>query len=84
MTDRFTPTEQAILELLSDGMPHPRDEVKRLLPDDLADARAIAVHVCNLRRKIGRVGQDIIFTIDRRRKCYRLVRMLASPYDGRS
>lgn len=48
----LTPTEQRIIDLLKDGKPHWRAELKALLNDDMAGPNAVAMHLRNVRRKI--------------------------------
>lgn len=84
MTNGFTKTEQAILQLLSDGGPHKRDDIKALLPDELAELSQVYWHVSNLRKKLESRGETIV--CERANRCthYRHVRLLKSPYDGLS
>ena len=56
----YTPTEQRIIDLLSDGLPHTRADVIKCLKDHLADFNTLAVHMFNLRRKVRPCGQDIL------------------------
>ena len=48
----FTRTELALLRVLSDGMPHTKEELAKCLWDDLASMRAIPAHMCNIRKKL--------------------------------
>ncbi len=56
---QFTPTEQRILNVLSDGMLHSKDELMKCLDDDLAQRSAVDPHISNLRKKLNPVGQHI-------------------------
>ena len=80
---RFTPTEQRFLDLLSDGQPHGREELRGLLNDSLCDLSRIQIHVSRLRAKLRPLGQDIVCELGGGIH-YRHVRLLANPYDGRS
>lgn len=78
----FTATEQRIIDLLSDGMPHTKEEIHGRLWDEMAEVRAITFHISNIRAKLRPRGQDIICEFNRRRIYYRHIRLLASSYDG--
>ncbi len=78
---RFTPTEQRILNLLSDGLPHSREEIRHCLSDELAPKAAIRPHIASIRRVLRLLGEDIICEINPK-ICYRHVRLLASANDG--
>jgi DNA-binding CsgD family transcriptional regulator len=86
VSDIYTPVERRILGLLSDSLPHSREELGRCLSDDLSNdvPRAVRWHVFNLRRKLRDRGEYIVLElVGGRRMCYRHVRLLASPYDGK-
>ena len=74
------------MALLADGRPHRKDELWACLDDELADRNgsAIRVHVFNLRQKLRRTGEWIIVETVNNVATYRHVRLLASPYDGRT
>lgn len=79
----YTPTQRRILALLSDGMPHSKDELRKCLDDDLSDNHNIAMHICFLRRKLNPIGEDIVAQhVGPGGIKYRHMRMLASAYDG--
>lgn len=82
------PTEQRILDLLSDGQRHTREEIKGLLDDELADMVTVRIHVSNLRKKIAAKGENVVVsrqTVDGKVVTrYQLMRVLASPYDGKT
>lgn len=46
---RFTPTQQKIMDLLSDGKPHAKDEIRECLWDTMTELRNVHVHITNLR-----------------------------------
>lgn len=75
---RFTPTEQKILAVLSDGKRHLKDELRVLLSDgELSDDTVMQTHVSNLRKKLNPIGQDIICEYNSRRIFYRHVRLIS-------
>ena len=78
----YTPTERRIMEVLSDGMYHTREELHECLNDDLCVLSRIQMHVSNIRKKLNRIGQDIICGLHRGKPHYRLVRMLHSANTG--
>jgi DNA-binding CsgD family transcriptional regulator len=84
VSDNYTPTEQRIVDLLSDGMPHKREELHACLSDDLASRTAVQMHVSNIRKRIRVRGEEIICEYYHRNLYYRHVRLLNSPYDGRA
>lgn len=56
----LTPTEQKIIDLLSDGLPHQRADVLKCVNDRLADLHTLAVHMFNIRRKVRPFGKDVL------------------------
>lgn len=80
---RYTPTEQRMLEMLSDGMRHLREELHTCLWDEQSSLKAIRVHICRLRVKLRRFGEDLICETDGRRLYYRHVRLLVPAGDGK-
>jgi hypothetical protein len=49
------------MRALSDGLPHPHDELYRLLEDEMATSQAaLAFHMMNMRRKLREEGKDIV------------------------
>ena len=78
----FTPTQQKIVDLLSDGLPHTRKEVHACLWDELSPLSNIKAHITAIRKKIRPLGQDIICEYNGKIH-YRHVRLLASAYDGK-
>ena len=84
MDDRqFTRTQQAILNVLADGLPHARQEIHACLPDELGAMSNIRAHLSNIRKGLRPMGQDIICEWAKRQYCYRQVRLLASAIDGK-
>ena len=56
----LTPTLQRILAVLQDGQPHPRDELRACLNDDLANIYAFRRHLSQLRKQLRLQGLEII------------------------
>lgn len=79
----FTETEQLIINILSDGLPHNRHELRKAIDGEFATLNTVNVHLYSIRRKIRPLGQDIICEFSNRRICYRQVRLLASASDGK-
>lgn len=73
---------QRILVLLSDGMPHSKDEIRACLYDELGSDSTIKCHISHIRTGLRRKGEDILIQFISNRIYYRHVRLLASPYDG--
>lgn len=76
----FTPTQQRILKILSDGMEHTRAELWEAIDDELAGKTVLAVHLHHLRKKLEAQGTTIacISHGNRRKLMYRHVRLLTS------
>ncbi len=74
---RYTPTQQRILDLLSDGLAHSKRELFALLDDELAGRTAIRKHICLL-RKLLPLGQTILCVYEKRQIMYRMVRFLSN------
>ena len=79
---KYTPTQKRILEVLKDGLPHPREEVVGCIADELAQSNAIRVHLTLLRRKLNPIGLHITIEYVRMKMHYRLVRLLTSADTG--
>lgn len=56
----FTPTQQRILGVLSDGVAHKREDLMACLNDDMTTLTTLTTHLCLLRRKLRKKGEDII------------------------
>lgn len=78
----YTKTEQAILDILSDGKPHFRKELHVCCGPSLM--KVVTTHIVNIRKKLP-PGQDIVAVVRNQGKLpmYQHVRTLASPNDGR-
>lgn len=80
---KLTPTENRIVDMLSDGLPHSRDQLMTCLYDDMGSYPNLNQHLFHLRRKIAPTGIGIVCELVRRGIHYRMVRFLASACDGR-
>lgn len=74
---KFTPTEERILAVLSDGFPHHRDQLKDCL-DELASFADLANHLCRLRAKLKLRGRSVICELRGKAIMYRQV-ILINP-----
>ncbi len=74
----FTPTQQRIMDVLGDGLPHSRAEIQLCLNDEMAVNGVVDCHIQQLRVKLRKDGHEVVC----RGGCYFLVRLLANPYKG--
>ncbi len=65
----FTPTEQKIMDILSDGQLHTKAALHAVLPDTLGPLNNVRVHLTYLRRKLRPEGKTIAAET-RDRVCY--------------
>lgn len=74
----FTPTEQRIIDLLSDGQPHHRSELMGCLSDDLAKDGNFGAHLTAIRKKLGTLTpqETVLCVLVSRRICYRRVALM--------
>ena len=84
MVDQFTPTQQRIVDLLSDGLPHTKRELFECLVDELGSINNIWPHLTAIRKKLRPRGHDILCEIYNRKCHYRHVVLLRSAGDGKS
>ena len=80
--NEFTPTQRKILQVLSDGLPHPFSELLACLPDDLSEISALRMMLSRIRTKLRPRGEDIICQHLYHSHQYRHVRLLHSAGDG--
>src|SRR5258708_6545234 len=73
---KFSPIQKRILDLLADGLPHPRKDVWECLQDQLAPRTSVAPHIFFIRAKLRQLGQDIITETTGKAIFYRHVRFL--------
>lgn len=59
-TMKATPTQQRILERLSDGRAHSRKELHSLLWDDRSNEMTVAFHISMIRKLLWPLGEDIV------------------------
>lgn len=78
----YTPTQRRLLDVLADGMPHRREELHACLGDELSSRNNLEVHLTHLRKRLNRQGLHVVCESNGKWSRYRLVRLLASPYDG--
>ena len=78
---QYTPTEQRLIHLLSDGMPHPKAEVQGCIGDELSRAARYSA-LSALRKKLRPIGQEIVCETTGRATFYRHVRLLCDPTEG--
>lgn len=71
----FTPTQRAMLAVLSDGLPHTLVELHACLPDELGAMVNASMHISNLRKKLRKSDEDIICQVHGRDTFYRHVRL---------
>lgn len=82
MAEHFTPIQQSILQILSDGLPHSRDELHECCkPSGIG---ALRHHICDIRKMLLNKGENIVCVLRGTRIYYQHVRMLVSPYDAQS
>lgn len=65
--------------MLSDGMPHYREQLRECVPDELASLYALKMHISRIRKVLRPRGQDIVCEIVRRQIHYRHVQLLTPP-----
>ncbi len=75
----FTPTQQRIVDVLSDGKPHRKQELVSCLWDELGNSSTVAVHICAI-RKLLPPGEDIVCVVRYQSAYYQHIRLLRSPY----
>lgn len=80
----ITRVQQKMLDILSDGMPHSKEELHTCLSDDLGPITNIRAHLCMLRKVLRPIGQDIVCEyVHWKSLHYRQIRLLASANNGR-
>ena len=78
----FTPTEQAMLAVLSDGRRHRKEDLKDCCGP--CSSQTVNTHLLNIRKKLKVRHEDIVCVLRKKSLWYQHVRLLASPYDGTS
>jgi len=74
----YTDSQKAILEILSDGRNHKREELLISLPTKSDGLAGLAAHLCRIRKKLRPIGQDIVCVLYQRQVHYRHVRLLSN------
>jgi hypothetical protein len=82
MAKGFTPTQTAMLKVLSDGLPHSKAELHACLPDELSRPNSILRHLVDIRKVLRPRGQDVLCEYRDRARFYRWVRLLGHEGDG--
>jgi hypothetical protein len=82
LTVGFTPTQQRMLNLLSDGLPHSREAMLECLQDEHCSPTGHLAHLTAIRKVLRPKGEDVLCEYRQRRPFYRHVRLLASAHDG--
>jgi hypothetical protein len=81
----FTATQEKILAVLADGMPHTREELRQCFDDGsgvLSNGTGrVRVELCKVRKILRPMGQDVICEFHARNLYYRHVRLLCGPGD---
>jgi hypothetical protein len=79
---RFTPTQQRMIDVLSDGMPHTREELHKCLWDEEGALGNIKMHISLIRKVLQPVGQDIVCCLVRGTIQYRHIRRIYPSSEG--
>ena len=74
--DGWTPTQRRMLEVLSDGLPHTKEELHACCGPSCV--KNVRMHLSILRKKLRHKGQDIVCRFDKRVIKYQHVRLLVS------
>ena len=77
--DAFTPTQRMLLDALADGLPHKRDDLRRMIDPALAERGTLQAHLSNIRRTLRPRGQNILCIWHNRGFCYQWVSLLPRP-----
>lgn len=71
---------EKMLQILSDGKPHPRSELFDCMEDALGETSTIRVHLCRLRKQLEPKHETISRIQFNGQVYYQHVRLMASPY----
>ena len=88
MKNGYTPTQEAMLNVLADGFRHTREELYAVLPYELSRERVegarncLKQHLFNLRARLGLGGQTIVCEYYGGRYMYRWIRLLVQIDGG--
>jgi hypothetical protein len=73
----LTVTQKKILKVLSDGLPHHRQELHLCLPDDLSGITAVRRHIFEIRKYVKSKRQDILCQFIKGKLYFRLIRTIS-------
>lgn len=77
MATKFTATQQKFMDVLSDGLPHSKEELAKCLWDEQGDIDNVKIHFSNMRKVLNPQGQDIVTKYVGGRVHYMLVRLIS-------
>ena len=80
MRRHYTPTQRAILAVLSDGLPHTQRELRKCINDEMSE-KALHLHISILRKRLLPIGQTVVCEYSFRKFLYRHVRLIG-PASG--
>jgi hypothetical protein len=75
----YTPSQQRLIDVLSDGLPHDREELRQALGDDQLTNKNLSDHIILLRRVVRPRGEEIVCELWDGSPHYRHVRFLIWP-----
>ena len=73
---KFTPTQNAIMDVLRDGRRHSKCELMKCL-DEFSTSNNLRVHLSHLRKRLESRGDDIVCELGRDGSYYRWVRIIS-------
>jgi hypothetical protein len=74
----YTATQKSMLRILSDGLPHSREELHEVCGPSLVGV--VAYHVMEIRKKLASKGETIVALRIHRQAHYQQVRLLSDAY----
>ena len=84
MTNNFTPTQQAMLKILQDGLFHPRSELAACIDDTDVNANQFHQALSRLRKELDPHNYTVSCEVRKRRFYYRLVGLVRKAPAPRS
>lgn len=75
----FTPTEKKIIEVLKDCKPHSKNDLYKVLEDDLSGPNALNVHITRIRPKLKVSGYTIVPTFPNGSHIHFMIVALVDP-----
>lgn len=72
----LTPTQQRIMNLLSDGLSHTRNEIHMCLSDNLSARSALKFHITAIRKYLEPRGETVLCVVSNGPIAYRYVRII--------